>query len=833
MTQNAKYQGPLTGLNVVDFGHYYAGPMAAMLLADQGANVIHIVRPDSQELPTPQYRLLNRNKKLLELNLKTEKGKKQAESLVHHADVVIENFRPGVMKRLGLDYATVKNDNPGLVYLSLPGFASTDKERAHIQAWEGILGAAAGVFTLTSEARGRLGFPPVYSWVPHCSVYGAYNGVLGVMAALVAREQYYQGTILEVPLADAGLSGFVHHFWELAVPASPCPEELKFTSMDSKTKALDKLNKAHLDFWSNPYGTIYTCADGRKIFIYACYPNVSEYSRCLLKALGIDEQLKREGFVNAGIRETGLDNNLSDIPGLQPARKQRLRQLIEEVALTKTATQWEETLAAAGVAVTVIRTREEWLALEPLLRSGVFTQMNNGASTMTVPGRIADISSPFHDKASEPEDIYREAESISFIQANDLLKQSWATQEPVNISPQPPAPLKKGDLLQGLKVLDLANMLAGPFAGQFLAEYGAEIIKVDPPKCPCFSTLLTGKRSILTDIKTAPGREVFERLVSWADVVTHNILDDTARRMGTTHAALKAINPNVVSCQVSAFSGTQRGGWENRSGYDPIAQSASGMMAQYGTLDIPLDHGTIACGDIAGGLNLAFTALLCIYQQRKTGYGGEGRTSLARMANYYQLPYMIADENGHSDWGEAHGQFALGEHQWQRLYACRDGWIYLDTGKDRADVLLETVVGSQDADEHALEVAFAGQDCDYWLAKLSAAEIACHPVLNKKAIVERYTCQGNHKQADKTAQSSSEIQRYNDPATGTPFTRFAPNYVRVGEDHTWKQLYSPPQPGQHTREILKNLGYQDTDIEEFIRLKVCYETLPEILNYAI
>ena len=79
MQQQNDYQGPLAGLNVIDFGHYYAGPMAAMLLADQGANVIHIVRPGEKELPEQQYRLLNRNKKLLTLDLKTPEGKAQAE----------------------------------------------------------------------------------------------------------------------------------------------------------------------------------------------------------------------------------------------------------------------------------------------------------------------------------------------------------------------------------------------------------------------------------------------------------------------------------------------------------------------------------------------------------------------------------------------------------------------------------------------------------------------------------------------------------------------------------------------------------------------------------
>ena len=108
MTNTDDNKGPLDGLNVIDFGWYYAGAMTGMLLADQGANVVRIVKPGDKELPDQQYRLLNRNKKLLTLDLKTEEGKEQALSLIERADVLIENFRPGVMKRLGLDYASVK-----------------------------------------------------------------------------------------------------------------------------------------------------------------------------------------------------------------------------------------------------------------------------------------------------------------------------------------------------------------------------------------------------------------------------------------------------------------------------------------------------------------------------------------------------------------------------------------------------------------------------------------------------------------------------------------------------------------------------------------------------
>ncbi len=843
MTQEENHNGSLSAINVLDFGHYYAGPMAALLLADQGANVIRFIRPGATDLPAQQHRLLNRNKKILTIDLKTPEGKAQALSLVEHADVVIENFRPGVMKRLGLDYASLKSRNPGLIYLSLPGFASTDKERAHIQAWEGILSAAAGIYKNASSVREMLNYPPLYSSVPICSVYGALNGALAIMAALLARErQNGTGTKIEVPLLNAGLFAFFVNFYfmksspgpltALVDPDDGIPDTLKpfiFLPEDSQATQIDKLDKAEqILLNSSPSCKTYSCSDGRQIYIWT-YNNV-RFTELFYKALGIDKKVKQEGFVNEGPWKVGLNNNLGDSYGMSADRKEWLIQSIDEVFLSKTAKEWEKILSEAGVPAAVIRTRSEWLELEPMLSSGVLTKMYDGETELTVPGRIVDINGPEEKLING----FSEAKPITFQEAETL----FIKDVPRKASTNQGEPLKKSDLLKGLKVLDLSNVAAGPLAGHVLAQYGADVIKadhehsyLDPGAVRWSPTVLEGKRTILIDVKTAPGRELFQKLVSWADVVLHNILDDTAQRLGATHKQLQAINPNVVSCQISAYGGTLRngGGWEARPGFDPLLQGASGLLSHYGTLEKPLHFAGVACGDITGGFALAFSVLLGVYQKSRTGYAGEGRTSLARTISFSQLPWLMAKDEC-SDWGERSGQFAVGENWWKRIYKCSDGWIYVDTGVTCAEALLELIIGQKSGDEKSLEAAFIKHNCTHWIDVLSQKNIACHPVLSLEDICNRENIRDvDNEEADEVVvEGSAEFLRWKNHPCGIPVTLLAPTWVRVGENNSWKRLKAAVRLGSHTKDILREIGHKNDEIAELIRIKAVYEYLPSL-----
>ena len=147
----------LEHLRVIDFGQYIAGPLLGMLLADQGADVVRVDPPGGPLWDTPANATWNRGKRSIALDLKGEGDRKVARRLVEGADVVIENFRPGVMERLGLGPREMTEANPRLVYCSVPGFASDDP-RAGMPAWEGVVAAAAASFRPADPSQG--GAPP-------------------------------------------------------------------------------------------------------------------------------------------------------------------------------------------------------------------------------------------------------------------------------------------------------------------------------------------------------------------------------------------------------------------------------------------------------------------------------------------------------------------------------------------------------------------------------------------------------------------------------------------------------------------------------------------------
>ena len=193
--------GVLEGTRVIDFGQYIAGPMAAMLLGDQGADVIRIDPPGGPRWNTPANATWNRNKRSITLDLKKDADRETARQLIAGADVVIENFKVGGADRLGVGYEQVRERNPTVVYCSITGFGS-EREPSGRPGYDFVAQAESGLMSITGPEDG----PPYKVGVALVDVLTGLHAAAGVLAALHGGE----GGRIEVPLLDSGLAGLVN-----------------------------------------------------------------------------------------------------------------------------------------------------------------------------------------------------------------------------------------------------------------------------------------------------------------------------------------------------------------------------------------------------------------------------------------------------------------------------------------------------------------------------------------------------------------------------------------------------------------------------------------------
>jgi crotonobetainyl-CoA:carnitine CoA-transferase CaiB-like acyl-CoA transferase len=213
--------GPLEGLKVIDLTHVMAGPTCTLMLADMGADVIKIERipggDDSRRQIPPTiggesaaFMMMNRNKRGMALDLKTAGGRQVLRRLLRDADVLVENYRPGTLAKLGFDYADLRRDNPGLIYCALSGFGRTGPY-GHRGGFDLVAQAMSGIMSITGEAPGRA---PVKCGPPLTDITCGILAAMGVLAAYAHRQKTGRGQMVDTSLLEAGI---VQTYWQSAI----------------------------------------------------------------------------------------------------------------------------------------------------------------------------------------------------------------------------------------------------------------------------------------------------------------------------------------------------------------------------------------------------------------------------------------------------------------------------------------------------------------------------------------------------------------------------------------------------------------------------------------
>ncbi len=317
MNQQEFPAGPLVGVKVLDLTQIMAGPMCTMLLADMGANVIKIERPgsgdDTRRMGSRYengfaagFLALNRNKRSIALDLRSDEGKGVFRRMVETADIVAENFRPGVMDRLGLGYDELSQINPRLVYASISGFGGSGPYRNR-GGFDLVAQGMSGLMSIT----GFPGGPPAKVGVPITDIGAGSFTAFGILAAYIHAQRTGQGQQVDASLLEAGIAFTV---WESA-------EYFAIGEIPGPLGSAHRVNA--------PYQALRT-SDGYINIGAASQPTWEQYCR----AIGQDALIEDPRYKESSDRK---------------AREEELAALLEEIMMKHSTDYWMELLESAGV----------------------------------------------------------------------------------------------------------------------------------------------------------------------------------------------------------------------------------------------------------------------------------------------------------------------------------------------------------------------------------------------------------------------------------------------------------------------------------------------------
>ncbi|MGX0903824.1 crotonobetainyl-CoA:carnitine CoA-transferase CaiB-like acyl-CoA transferase [Roseovarius sp. MBR-79] len=386
--------------------------------------------------------------------------------------------------------------------------------------------------------------------------------------------------------------------------------------------------------------------------------------------------------------------------------------------------------------------------------------------------------------------------------------------------------------LAGMKVIELAHIMAGPVCGLMLADMGADVIKVEKPEgddsrrfvppaikgeSAAYMMMNRNKRGLALDLKKPEAVKALHHLLATADVVIENYRMGTMERLGLGYDTLRALNPRLIYCEISGFGRT--GPYAERGGFDLIAQGMSGLMSITGEGPgrPPVKTGA-PVSDITAGILAAMGVSAAYARVLQTGEGQKVDTSLFEAAitqTYWQSAIAFATGVAPGPMGSAHP--LNGPYQ---AFQTADGWINVGAANQRNWLRFLDVIGAPDLNddprfatnhdrmlhlnelEAILNTYLRQQPSAVWLARMEAAGLPAGPVLD---ILEM--------QADPQAHARDMILDVDHPVAGRVQTLGHP--VKFSE--TPAHIHRPaPILGQHSREVLQEAGYAAAEVEAMI-----------------
>ena len=381
--------------------------------------------------------------------------------------------------------------------------------------------------------------------------------------------------------------------------------------------------------------------------------------------------------------------------------------------------------------------------------------------------------------------------------------------------------------LAHLRVLDLTRVRAGPTCCRILADFGADVIKIEAPPGVDPNEGISGarhgydminlhrnKRSINLNLKEADGRTVFMRMLKTADIVVENYRPDVKDRLGIGYEALKAVNPRIILASISGFG--QTGPYKTRAGFDQIAQGMGGLMGVTGEPGTPPMRAGIAVADSSAGVFAATGILIALAEREKSGLGQWVHTSLLQaqiaMMDFQAARYLIEGKVPPQAGNDHPTSTPMG------VVTTADGFINIGVGGDGQWRAFCKVIGRPELAAHAdyakgadrtrnrpqikalIAPIFTTRTSAEWLAQLEAQGVPAGPIYRVDEVF-----------ADPQVQHLGIAVPLKDTERGD---------VRVvGQPIVMSRtpagiVSGVPEQGEHTQDILKEFGYSDTEIAE-------------------
>lgn len=805
--------GVLGGLRVLELSSGIAGPLAGMLLCDNGAQTTRIERPEGDPFSgLPGYRVWHRGKRSATLDLRDPEDRARFLALAAEADVLLEDFAPGALERLGIGHPILAALNPRLVICSITAYGSSGRH-AHRPGYDALVAARTG---LQWEQRGwqggnvhRLagaapplagleipegcieGAPragPLFSYSAWPSLGAAFLAAAAISAALLARETTGRGQLVETSLLQG-------------VMAATCMTWQRFENPDA-----DGLWSWVFDGRS-PKG-FFKCADGRWVQQWVQRPGF------VLGASHQDELRVPDNFEASRHDSDRLGPGPEDLVALfhyQP--------LMVEAFSRFPSDQWVAEAARASVPLQPVRTAEEALADPDSLAAGYVAVVEDPDL-----GPIRQVGlayrmerSPGGIRGPAPRPGQHTAEVRA--EADELLRRPATP-------PAAPSGRSAHAPLDGIRVLDLGTAVAGPWGAQVLSDLGADVIKINSltdanwySKHIAFSCN-RGKRSLAVNLKDPRGLEVLHRLVDRADVVHHNMRYAAAQRLGVDYESLRAVNPRLVYCHTLGFE--PEGARAQSPGNDQTGAALSGVeWEDGGCADGGRPHWSLtSLGDTGNGFLSATAVIQALYHRLRTGEGQMVRTSIlsACLLNASRA-YLCADgtspSRDHLDANQT-GTSAL-----YRIYPGTDGWLCLAALTVVHWERLCAVFGPALADDSRFATVEARAAHDRELTGVLAEIIADRAVQDTFELLDR------HGVPVEVSSATYSLEMWDDEEMREKQWIASYRQGHVGQMEQYGLLFDfsdtpariagpPLVVGDHSREILAEAGFSELEADQLV-----------------